>query len=346
VSGEQGYPVGLSGRVPIKLSTENGPIKKGDRIMLSSIAGVGMKATTNARIVGIALEDFDGTKAYSPTYINQFGDDIARERIQVRAVATTTGVTNCYFGAGGALDEGGDECIGTPVTSAVYDTESNEEREAILAELANTPASAATVEGETVKIGQAVMFITLGTYHTATTTTMLADLMDTSIVENGNGVETLWDRLKMLAQNFVDGVLAITGLKADKVETNQLCVDGVCINGDQLRALLNGSGQTGGGSSSTPSPEPEPEPEVTEGPSPEPEVVEEPEPTSDQTSESISEGESTDGNTNVESTSEPEPVIEESLPEPEPEVIEEPAPEVEQTPEPEPSPEPASEPSV
>jgi hypothetical protein len=353
VSGEQGYPVGLSGRVPIKLSTENGPIKKGDRIMLSSIPGVGMKATTNARIVGIALEDFDGTHAYSPTYINQFGDDIARERIQVRAVATTTGITNCYFGAGGALDENG-ECVGTPVTTAVYDTESNEEREAVLAELTHAPADTAVVEGETVKLGQAVMFITLGTYHTATTTTMLAELMDTSIVENGDGVETLWDRVKTLAQNFVDGVLAITGLKADKVETNELCVDGVCINGDQLRALLNGSGQTsGGGGSPSPSPESTPELGVTEEPESVPEVVGEPAPESpsiEETVDTISDG---GGDNPSQPTEEPEPIAEVvEEPTPEPEVVEEPEPAPEPTPEPvsepvtEPAPEPPSDPSV
>lgn len=49
----------LAGRVPTKVSTENGPIKAGDYITSSSQAGVGMKATKPGRVVGVALEDYD-----------------------------------------------------------------------------------------------------------------------------------------------------------------------------------------------------------------------------------------------------------------------------------------------
>ncbi|HEY4694655.1 MAG TPA: hypothetical protein VIH52_01700, partial [Candidatus Nanoarchaeia archaeon] len=51
-------PIALAGRVPTKVSTENGPIQVGDPITSSSIAGVGMKATATGRVVGIALESF------------------------------------------------------------------------------------------------------------------------------------------------------------------------------------------------------------------------------------------------------------------------------------------------
>jgi hypothetical protein len=52
------YPVGLSGRVPTKVSLENGPIAIGDRITLSSMPGVGMKAGPLDPSVGIALEPY------------------------------------------------------------------------------------------------------------------------------------------------------------------------------------------------------------------------------------------------------------------------------------------------
>ncbi|MBU6415104.1 hypothetical protein KGQ34_02595, partial [Patescibacteria group bacterium] len=52
--------VALSGRVPVKVSVEGGPIAIGDRITSSSIAGIGMKATTSGMTLGIALESFDG----------------------------------------------------------------------------------------------------------------------------------------------------------------------------------------------------------------------------------------------------------------------------------------------
>ena len=51
-------PIALAGRVPVKVSLENGPIHKGDRITSSSVAGIGMKATDQGRVVAVALEDF------------------------------------------------------------------------------------------------------------------------------------------------------------------------------------------------------------------------------------------------------------------------------------------------
>jgi hypothetical protein len=51
--------VGLVGRVPVKVSLENGPIAVGDPITSSSSAGVGMKATSAGQIIGYALEKAD-----------------------------------------------------------------------------------------------------------------------------------------------------------------------------------------------------------------------------------------------------------------------------------------------
>lgn len=53
-------PIALVGRVPAKVSTENGPIAKGDPITSSSIPGVGMKATKPGRVIGIAFEPYNG----------------------------------------------------------------------------------------------------------------------------------------------------------------------------------------------------------------------------------------------------------------------------------------------
>ncbi|MBI4457559.1 hypothetical protein HY633_01185, partial [Candidatus Uhrbacteria bacterium] len=56
-------PVAISGRVPIKVSIENGPIAIGDPITSSSTPGVGMKASTSGRIVGYALEPYTGDES-------------------------------------------------------------------------------------------------------------------------------------------------------------------------------------------------------------------------------------------------------------------------------------------
>ncbi len=55
-----GYPIALSGRVPTKVSDEGGTIEPGDKITLSSAAGVGMKATGAGMIVGTALTGWSG----------------------------------------------------------------------------------------------------------------------------------------------------------------------------------------------------------------------------------------------------------------------------------------------
>lgn len=58
---EGDLPVALIGRVPTKVNLENGVINIGDPITSSSVRGEGMKATEAGRVVGIALEKYDGS---------------------------------------------------------------------------------------------------------------------------------------------------------------------------------------------------------------------------------------------------------------------------------------------
>jgi hypothetical protein len=53
--------VALAGRVPVKISQENGPILRGDPLTASSVPGMAMKATKPGVILGRALENYDGT---------------------------------------------------------------------------------------------------------------------------------------------------------------------------------------------------------------------------------------------------------------------------------------------
>ena len=52
--------VALSGRVPVKVSAENGEIKAGDYLTSSSIPGVAMRATKAGAIIGTAMTGYDG----------------------------------------------------------------------------------------------------------------------------------------------------------------------------------------------------------------------------------------------------------------------------------------------
>ncbi|HVV39415.1 MAG TPA: immunoglobulin-like domain-containing protein [Candidatus Paceibacterota bacterium] len=59
-------PIALAGRVPVKVNLEGGPIAVGDRIALSSVPGVGKKATMFEDSVGIAMASYA-----APTTDNQ-----------------------------------------------------------------------------------------------------------------------------------------------------------------------------------------------------------------------------------------------------------------------------------
>jgi len=64
------YPVALAGRVPTKVSLENGPIEIGDPLTTSSQTGFAMKATESGSIIGYALEPYDGGAEKILVFVN------------------------------------------------------------------------------------------------------------------------------------------------------------------------------------------------------------------------------------------------------------------------------------
>jgi len=52
------YPLALQGRVPVKVSSINGPIQAGDNLTSSSIPGVAQEASGSGQIIGKALESY------------------------------------------------------------------------------------------------------------------------------------------------------------------------------------------------------------------------------------------------------------------------------------------------
>ncbi len=340
-AGETAYPIALSGRVPIQLSTENGPIKKGDQLTLSSLPGVAMKATATGTVVGIALEDFDSSRKYSRTFINQFGDDLVDPVYQPITDPNDPRVHDgCYYGGGA---DNGSPCV--PLNGESMIEQINSANQVLadqsvaeqLAGLAGTPSETRDVNGQSVQVGQIVMFVDLSyRFIGETQAASLASLMSTSSVQTvGENIdETLFDRLVSLAQGFVDGILQVAGIKTNRIEVKEeLCVDGVCIDANDLRQLLDNNNIDG-----TPAPvQPEPTPE-SEPPNPPAEPTDE---------ESVDEtsgggGQSGEGGPPEPSVEPPvEPVVPEPEPTPEPLPEPEPEPEPELTPEPEPLPTPS-----
>ncbi|MEX0933680.1 MAG: immunoglobulin-like domain-containing protein, partial [Candidatus Paceibacterota bacterium] len=58
---EEQVAVGLSGRIPVKVSMENGPILIGDKLTLSLVPGVARKADDFEQSIGVALESYVAT---------------------------------------------------------------------------------------------------------------------------------------------------------------------------------------------------------------------------------------------------------------------------------------------
>ncbi|MFA5133458.1 MAG: hypothetical protein WC459_01475, partial [Patescibacteria group bacterium] len=62
-STEYSVPIALVGRVPVKVSNENGPIEIGDYLTSASLPGYAMKMTKPGITIGQALSSFDGSTA-------------------------------------------------------------------------------------------------------------------------------------------------------------------------------------------------------------------------------------------------------------------------------------------
>lgn len=82
--------VTTSGTVPVLVSDINGDVKAGDHITASPIAGVGMKATANVRIIGVAQGDLKETT--KQTVKNKDGTE---QKVLVGQVPLLVGVA--YF---------------------------------------------------------------------------------------------------------------------------------------------------------------------------------------------------------------------------------------------------------
>jgi len=96
-------PVTLSGRVPVKVSGENGAIRVGDRIAPSSVAGVGMKSQGGSTI-GIALEEFNPQSTTDDQ--QQESKILVFIDLQSQGLTASGGTLDTSFGENGILDIG------------------------------------------------------------------------------------------------------------------------------------------------------------------------------------------------------------------------------------------------
>jgi hypothetical protein len=157
--------IALAGRVPVKVTGQNGPIAIGDYITSSDVPGYGMKATQSGRVVGVAMDVFSGTTG------NQTG--------------TVLVFVNPHWTTGNATDSASMADIGWNLTNA------------------SGTSGASPVDQFTAYVAAALA------------------------------------RLGIVIQN---GVATLRAIVVDKVTTNLLCVQNVCITGNQLGNLLQNAG--------------------------------------------------------------------------------------------------------
>ncbi|HSE35000.1 MAG TPA: right-handed parallel beta-helix repeat-containing protein [Candidatus Paceibacterota bacterium] len=161
LSDKPAFPVGLVGRVPVKVSTENGPIKIGDRIALSNLPGVGMRAVGSSSpvagaIVGIALEEFDGAE-----YLSEATIEVMTERVASGTpVCTSKEIVRERKESGGADVEEGSDLV-RAVETYTDTVETCAQEHVIVSPDAGLAAASTTLTEQTVRVGKILMFIDL-----------------------------------------------------------------------------------------------------------------------------------------------------------------------------------------
>jgi hypothetical protein len=238
--GETAFPIALSGRVPIKLSTENGPITRGDHLMLSSLPGIAMKATGTGATVGIALEDFDDKRKYSNTYLNQFGDDMTDPIfIPVKTNSDPRINDGCYFGGGTATGDA--PCVPLIATSSAGQmTEVNDRLEAEstqeqLEDLAEEKSDTVNLpNGQTVQVGQIVMFVQNG--HRWLDANMASALAGLTMVDTTE-LDGLLDEDTLLL-NPLERVVGVLVRMFEMFTTTELSLDQLEAENNVLDAQL------------------------------------------------------------------------------------------------------------
>ena len=81
----------LSGTTNLLVSDINGAVKAGDRITASPVAGVGMRATSSSRVIGIVQSDFDTRTAQAQDVVDSRG---GKHVIHIGRVAVQVALAN------------------------------------------------------------------------------------------------------------------------------------------------------------------------------------------------------------------------------------------------------------
>jgi hypothetical protein len=201
---DNSYPIALVGRVPVRVSTENGPIQAGDTLTSASIPGYAMKATMAGRALGRALEAFDPAMAV-PCPSQGLGNDVATK---CGSVMMFVNLAN-YYGASIEMAMTDEQVTGVD-ESGLTSSEVSVETDGLL-----TPASVRLAVSAPTKETEMLEY--------------LKRLHNTRLASGAPSSEVLADRISATGEIISPTIIADTifakHIKADSIEGLQVFTD-------------------------------------------------------------------------------------------------------------------------
>jgi hypothetical protein len=283
-------PIALAGRVPVRVSTENGAIHAGDYLTLSGTAGVAAKALRAGTAIGQALEDYSGSGVgsilvfvknsyYSGLSLDNFAGLTSQGSSQAEAIlvalqsgAHTTSSISSDLTADRML--AAVEIITPKITTGLLSAQTIESptitalSNRITTEISTLQSQINAQDSALTSLNERVTALENAS-STSFSLAAVSDAVNTFMTSTTNWIV---DKIEAQFIKAVNAVFTKLCLSDDSGET--------CITRSDLNNLLNNSGQSG---ASAPVLDPVPEPEITPDPEvhPEPEASPEDGPTSE-----------------------------------------------------------------
>jgi len=232
---EKNIPIALAGHVPTKVNMEGGAINIGDKITLSSVPGVGKKATTASQSVGIALEPYNGTKEGSILVFIQNeqygGTDLSTKTSSDNSSVSTVGVNNT-------------PATETMVTSTTTSSASTAETEFMNTAMGRIQKLSDIVDELGAQLDQLASSTPPGVNMAE-----LASSTANTLAQSDSFLERVWNLIVAKFAEFgvtIDRAFTrVTSLFVGTIKIeDKLCVDDICLSNDQLKALLIQAGGT------------------------------------------------------------------------------------------------------
>ena len=203
-------PVALAGRVPVKISLENGDIHRGDYLTSSSIKGYAMKATSGGLIIGRAMEDFTSSNIGSD--INISGGDSPLVKAKLTQDKSTGDTIVSQLKTDGSLSSTDATQASTIIDNITKTKQSNPlvslTIPAVAGIVSNTKINTASVTAETtktIKTGRIMMFVNLTYIDNASYVTSNNSISDSiKIIDSPTSLPTSYSSTDTLSNSIND----------------------------------------------------------------------------------------------------------------------------------------------